>query len=163
MTKLSIPKKFEEAMRIAAFAEEGDFASARQMARAAKVSNNKILLGVEDRDFAPAIVRSALSLCRRMDAKLEIMHLSRRRPAAKEVKERQSRMLASFYEYGIIYRPVAANCNFTEVIIRYVAKRRDIVCIVLAGLGGARARKTRAKSDLTAALGKLHCPVVVYG
>lgn len=163
ITLASILKKFEEAMAAAAFAEAGEHETARNFTASGKNAHKKVLLGVEENDLNPTTVRSALNICSRMGAKLEILHIFKKASAEQEDLNGQEGVLANFKEsmqkLGIAYQLVLAEGNESEEIFRFVEKRRDIVCVVL---GDDNAPKnTRPKSPLLEKLKKLHCPVVM--
>ena len=68
-------KKFEADMASAAFAEEGEFDTARAISLEGKNSGKKVLLGAEGTGVDHKAYRYALNLCRRVGADLEVLQV----------------------------------------------------------------------------------------
>lgn len=60
-------------MSAVTFAEHGEVETARHFLPN-KNSNKRVLLGVEEPELNPKLLEYALNLCRRVGAKLEILH-----------------------------------------------------------------------------------------
>ncbi len=162
----NIFKRIEEAMCAATFAEAGEFKTAGQFLTSGKTANKKVLLGVGEQDLNSGTIRAALNLGQRMEANLEIVHLFQ--PPADEGDRagRDEKVIGSFQErmqeMGVAYQPVFAENDPEQDLIRYVEKRRDIVCVVLSGIGDPKGRKSHEPSLSENLKQLLHCPVVMY-
>ncbi|MGB5884989.1 MAG: hypothetical protein WBG28_12890, partial [Desulfobulbales bacterium] len=68
---------FQETMVAAAFAEAGEFESARQMTPVSKNSHKKILLGTEGNTSLAKAAQYSFNACLRLGTSLEVLHLIR--------------------------------------------------------------------------------------
>ena len=66
---------FQETMVAAAFAEAGEFESARQMTMNSKNSYKKILLGTEGNASLAKAAQYSFNACLRLGTNLEVLHL----------------------------------------------------------------------------------------
>jgi K+-sensing histidine kinase KdpD len=160
----TILQKFEEIMCAAAFAEAGEHETARTLVGSGKNARKKVLLGVEESGLNEALVRSALNICRRMEARLEILHIFRKDADAPDKWRNLEGLTKAFrvkmQKMGIVYDHVLASDDDPGELIRRIQARRDIVCLVLGdemtGMPG-----TKASGSLMEMLKKLQCPVVM--
>jgi hypothetical protein len=67
-------EKFQKAMSAAAFAEVGEFDTAREIAGKSKNAHKKVLIVLEGDDLNKRILNYALDLCKRLGGQLEILH-----------------------------------------------------------------------------------------
>ena len=67
-------EKFQQAMSAAAFAEAGEFETARQIAGKNKNAHKKVLVVLEDEDLNLRLFNYAHDLCKRLGGQLEILH-----------------------------------------------------------------------------------------
>jgi hypothetical protein len=165
-----ILQKFEEAMASAAFAEAGEFDTARQMIQTGKNSNKKILLGTEGGEVSPQLFRYAMDLCRRLGGNLEIIQVL---PGADAANGKQTELEANgeipasfrrkLQKMGILYRIIFARDVFEKEIVRYADKRRDILCVVLSAPDSDAGRQAASKRKQSLIFKRLSCPVVFYG
>lgn len=167
----AILKKIEETMAAVAFAEAGDFDTARQMVGAGKNSNKKVLLGLEQEHINEKIIRNALQLSQRIGGKLEIFHMYRSSSCgnhestklANEKADLLGAYKAKFQNMGVYYQCMDGEGCLADALLKYIANRRDILCVVF----GEKARENSgpcrsANEKLLAILHKLKCPMVVY-
>ena len=67
-------EKFQKAMSAAAFAEAGEFETARQIAGKSKNAHKKVLVVLEGDDLSMRILQYAQDLSKRLEGQLEILH-----------------------------------------------------------------------------------------
>ncbi len=154
-----ILKSFEEAMASAAFAEAGEFEMARQLMTRSGKSRKKVLLGTSEENIDPRVVGHALKLCQRVEAGLEILHVTGSRGRGRRAPK-SSAPPSLLQKMGIVYSPVKGDAPLEQELVEQVSRRRDILCVVVdAGdeAGPAERRK------LTEIFRRLHCPLVLYG
>jgi K+-sensing histidine kinase KdpD len=158
-----IRKRIEEAMTAVAFAEEGEFETARQMLKNKKTANKRVLLGTDAEEIDRQFIKYALQLCNRLGAGLEIVHLVEEKDPNSGPPNRELQQLKkSLEEKNIVYQAVAGG-SLEEEVERYSKGRRDILCVVLEsstvqpqekhGAAGKRENKF---------LKNLSCPVVLF-
>lgn len=166
-TLAKIAKQFERSMSAATFAEAGEFEMARQFLLLGKNARKRVLLGTDATEIDLDIIRYTLKLCQRVEAGLEIFHLVRQiqepeRGRWRLKKTATSPLQAMLAKLGIVYQAVLAEESLARELVKYVAPRRDILCVVLGGEGNAARRATPADKKLTAVFQRLNCPLVVY-
>jgi hypothetical protein len=158
-------EKFENAMSAAAFAEAGEFATARQIAGKNKNAHKKVLVVLEGNDLNIRILNYALDLCKRLGGQLEILYKQgpkkidiTKTPAWKEVTKKGELL---------VYSSLKNSESLDEKLIEYGKKRRDILCVVLR-IHLMERKKTPVKKKEERAwspdwiMQKLNCPVMVY-
>jgi len=160
-----IRKRIEEAMTAVAFAEEGEFETARQMLKNKKTANKRVLLGTDAEEIDRQFIKYALQLCSRLGAGLEIIHLVEEKDPHSGPPNRELQQLKkSLEEKNIIYQAVAGGGSLEEEVERYSKGRRDILCVVLESstveqprekTGAAGKRENRFLKNLS-------CPVVLF-
>lgn len=162
-----IIKQFETTMSSAAFAEAGEFEMARQFMLLGKNARKRVLLGTDAAEIDLKIMRYTLKLCQRVEAGLEIFHLVRELKEPEKGRWRlkktgASPLQAMLQKLGIVYQAVVAEESLDSELVKYVAHRRDILCVVLGGSAGPDRRDTQAYKKLTAVFQRLQCPLVIY-
>jgi hypothetical protein len=156
---------FQETMVAAAFAEAGEFESARQMTMNSKNSYKKILLGTEGNASLAKAAQYSFNACLRLGTNLEVLHLIRQaelaetqEDTAKKTKENLISRKLSFKNIGILYYPVFSKDPLELEIARFAVNRGDILFVVLnKDIGKKQKKGTYFGSLLT----NLKCPVVV--
>ena len=68
-------RQLKEDMASASFAEAGEFDTARHMFLLDKNANKKVLLATNTAEVHSNVIRNALSLSKRMNARLEVLHV----------------------------------------------------------------------------------------
>ncbi|MFP3983292.1 MAG: hypothetical protein ACLFV2_06320 [Desulfurivibrionaceae bacterium] len=169
---LELMAEFEKSMSAAAFAEQGEYATARQIIDRSAKSNKRVLLGTDELELDPKIIKYTLKLCQRMEGGLEILHVN---PTYKGKFGRHKKRnffqdsLSKMYEKkmfkkGIVYQPVWSEKSIVEEIVDYVAPRRHIISVVLRSPDYfADSSKGVRRKDVSILLQKIQCPVVFYG
>ena len=165
---INIFKFFEDSMIAAAFAEAGEHGLAKEYLPKAKTAHKKILLGTSAAELTPKALSHAISVCKRIGASLEILHVlpgkgGEKSPAdarTPSTMAKLARLQERFKTFGILYEFVTGNNTLEEEIIRYAANRRDIMLILL----GNTAEKSRRQDGNTLdalLLQRFQCPVVL--
>lgn len=156
-------KQFEEVMASAAFAEAGEFESARQMLSRDKTSNKKVLLATDTERVHAGVIRHALNLCRRMGGKLEILHLLAGPANGRAVEMERREIPGELGEYASSYTQLVIGKSFENEVAKFTENRGDLLCVVL---DTARCRKTAnnnvCRKYLADLVEKITCPVVIY-
>jgi hypothetical protein len=148
----SFNRTFQDTMGAAAFAEAGEFATARQLVRSNR--EKKVLLGTGATSLPLEIFRHAMNLCRRAGATLEILHAGAAPLAIGP--DRDSGMLK---EMGIDYRSIEAAGDLEKELLDSTSRRNDIIFVLLHAL--APRGRTVQKRELRRLAARLHRPVVV--
>lgn len=163
-------KKFEDAMASAAFAEAGEFDSARQMLGQDKNSNKKVLLSTEGTDVNHKAFRYAFNLCRRVGARLEILHILRPSDTQEsasivetlsDVKQGLKPAFERLAREGIAYSLNFGEGRLEEEVVKYTDGRSDILFVVIEPPHDAPEKKSRFEKRMNEALERLRCPLVV--
>jgi len=156
-------EKFQQAMSAAAFAEAGEFETARQIAGKNKNAHKKVLVVMEDEDLTIRLLNYAQDLCKRLGGQLEILY--KQGPGSKEITE--SEAWQDFLKKGeaVVCNSLAANESLDDRLIEYGRKRRDILCVVLRiDLMDKKPVKKMEENAWSPdwIMQKLNCPVMVY-
>ncbi|MEW6429546.1 MAG: universal stress protein [Thermodesulfobacteriota bacterium] len=147
-------------MLASAFAEAGEFETARTFMARDKNAHRKVLLGTDAEAITPGLLKQALELCRRTGGSLEIFHLI---PAEAATKGKcgtvNTAYLTSLKEklmsLGIKYQYEMKDTAFSGELLTYMEKRRDLLLIVL---GLMQKGKRKIQEDIAR---QVKCPVVV--
>ena len=152
-------------MVAAAFAEAGEFETAREMAPASKNSHKKILLGTEGDTPLFKAAQYSFDACARMGTDLEVLHLIRtiklpetQEKIAKKNKEILVPKSLNFRDVRVLYCPVFSKDPLEVEIARFAMNRGNILFVVLNKGGG---KKQMRGAYLNSLLTNLMCPVVV--
>ena len=156
-------EKFHQAMSAAAFAEAGEFETARQLAGRNKNSHKKVLVVLEDEDLNIRILNYAENLCQRLGGQLEILH--KRRPGRPEAWKSDTWKEFAKKKEHVTCTSLDHHQNLDEKLIEYGKTRRDILCVVLRiDLMDRKPDKKRSENSRSPdwIMQKLNCPVMVY-
>jgi hypothetical protein len=165
-----IVRHLEKSVASAAFAEAGEFETARQMAPRGKNAHKTVLLGTDRPEIDMNMVANALKLCQRIGAGLEVLHVlsgggKKRRPAleARRAERPPQAVPARLQQQGISYQQVTGDAPLEEQIVKHAGGRRDILCVVLgAGDPAAGRGRTSGRAKKSWLFERLKCPVVMY-
>lgn len=146
-------KKFEDAMAATAFAETGEFETAREIVK----GRQKVLLTLTGRESDRSSFKYALNICKRIGAGLEILHVGRNNEMASWLEKFQSELKTEEIAYKIIH---GSGC-IKEAIINYTEKRRDIQFVVIESSDTLDIECKKDDRALSKAWGRLKCPLVV--
>ena len=155
--------KFQKTMSAAAFAEVGEFETARQIAGKKKNAHKKVLVVLEGDDLNKRILHYALDLCKRLEGQLEILH----KQGPKRVDITKTEAWVEFTKEGgqIVCTSLGPDESLDDKLTEYGETRRDILCVVLRI--HLMDNKPGKKKDEKAwspdwIMQKLNCPVMVY-
>jgi len=156
-------EKFQRAMSAAAFAEVGEFETARQIAGKNKNAHKKVLVVLEGDELNKRILKYALELCKRLGGQLEILH----KQGPKKIKISETTAWKEFTKKGeeIACASLESGESLDEKLIEYGRTRRDILCVVLRI--ELMEKKPVKKMEEKAwspdwIMQNLNCPVMVY-
>jgi putative hemolysin len=156
-------EKFQQTMSAAAFAEAGEFETARQIAGKKKNSHKKVLVVLENEDLNMRILNYAQDLCARLGGQLEILH----KQGPDRLAVCQSSVWQDFTKKagGVVCTSLAPDESLDEMLIEYGRTRRDILCVVLRiDLMDKKPIKKKVEKAWSPdwIMQKLNCPVMVY-
>lgn len=150
-------------MSAAAFAEVGEFETARQLVGKSKNAHKKVLVVLEGDDLSTRILQYAQDLCKRLEGQLEILH----KQGQKQEDITRTTAWQQFCQQGeeIACTSLGPGESLEEKLSEYGATRRDILCVVLRI--HLMDNKPVKKKDEKAwspdwIMQKLNCPVMVY-
>lgn len=145
-----LKRKIEDLFAATAFAEKGEYETARQISR--KKSIVLVLLGTEsDR----ASFKYALNISKRIDAALEVLYVSPEREVAAilaSVKEETQRE-------GVELKVVKRKGCIKNELIAYTQKRSDVQLVVVESAEDLHEDCT--ERELVKAWKRMNCPIVV--
>jgi len=156
-------EKFQQAMSAAAFAEVGEFETARQIAGKNKNSHKKVLVVLEGDDLNKRILNYALDLCKRLGGQLEILH----KQGPRRVDVTKTELWQEFTKKGgqVVCNSLEPSESLDDKLTEYGETRRDILCVVLRIhlIDKKPDKKIEEKAwSPDWIMEKLNCPVMVY-
>lgn len=156
-------EKFQQAMAAAAFAEVGEFETAKQLAGKNKNAHKKVLVVLEDDDLSMRILNYALDLCKRLGGQLEILH----KQGPEKVNITRTEVWQEFTQKSedVTCFSLVPDESLDDKLIEYGKTRRDILCVVLRiDLMEKKPVKRRKENAWSPdwIMQKLNCPVMVY-
>ena len=122
-------EKFQKAMAAAAFAEAGEFETARQLAGKNKNAHKKVLVVLEGDDLSMRILNYALDLCKRLGGQLEILH--KQGPGKVDITNTEVWREFSKKSEEVVCSSLDSGESLDDRLIEYGKTRRDILCVVL--------------------------------
>jgi len=145
-------KQFEKIMSAAAFAEAGEFETAKRMLYERK----KVLLVLTGRETDMKAARYAVNTSKRVRAGIEILYLAK----DSEEKSFLEEYLQELKTKGIEYHVTPCEKSLKEEITRFIEKERDIEFVVIDSdeIGVCSARDQKAALNEWE---RLRCPVVL--
>lgn len=144
-------KKFNDAMAAAAFAEMGEFETARETLR----ENRKILLALTGAPADAKAFRYAMNSCKRVGAELEILYSPD--DGTRLVKQFQSEL----EKEKIDHRLIKGRGCLKDAILHYSNRNRDILFVVIESSEGLNVNCKNARTVISKSWKNLKCPLVV--
>ena len=144
-------RKFENAMAAVAFAEEGEFETARESLK----EERTILLALRGGEADRNAFRYALNICKRIGADMEILYVSE--IAAGLLKKFRSQLKKEGIGCGIIQK----NGSLEQEIRNYTDAKGDILFVVVEVSEGIDIHNKKADKIMASTWENLKCPLVV--
>ncbi|MEF9425726.1 MAG: universal stress protein [Candidatus Mariimomonas ferrooxydans] len=144
-------KKFEDAMTAGAFAEAGEFNTAREILN----ERRRILLALTGKKSDIHAFRYALNTSKRIGAGLEILYFS------SNAKELISRLKSELGKENIEYSFIHKSGCIEKEILEYTSKNREILFVVVESPDGLNINCRKAGKRITESWKDLKCPLVV--
>jgi hypothetical protein len=159
----NVKEKFQNAMSAAAFAEAGEFETARQIAGKNKNAHKKVLVVLEGDDLSMRILNYASDLCKRLGGQLEILH----KPGPGHVNITTAAVWQEFIqkEGQVTCTSLNTGESLDDKLTEYGNTRHDILCVVLRiDLMDKKPGKNKEEKAWSPdwIMEKLNCPVMVY-
>ncbi len=127
------------------------------------ISNKKVLLVSNSSPLRAEMLLHGISLSKRMDASLEVLHLLKQEPADKAAQNFKEQIGTLQPEEPVAYIQLVNHRGLTTETVDYAKNRRNIFCVILCLKGkgiprkkGIRQKKFQEVTQL------LNCPVVLY-
>jgi hypothetical protein len=146
-------KKFEDAMCAAAFAEAGEFETAREIAK----GRQKVLLTLTGNVSDRKSFKYALNICRRIGAGLEILNISKNDEMLQMLKEFQNELKRG----GVACEIFQESGCIKEAIIHHTGKRGDIQFVVVESSDALNIKCKKDDRELSKIWEGLKCPLVL--
>jgi hypothetical protein len=158
-----VKEKIQSTMCAAAFAEAGEFDTARQLAAKGKNAHKKVLVVLEGQDLSLKILNYASDLCKRLGGQLEILH--KKKPGQKDITQSDIWREFIMLEGHVFCTSLEPNESLDDSLVDYGKTRRDILCVVLR-LDLMENKPDKKKDENFWSpdwiMEKLNCPVMVY-
>ncbi len=145
-------KQFEKIMSAAAFAEAGEFETAKRMLYERK----KVLLVLTGTEKDMKAARYAVNMSNRIEAGIEILYLAKNSQEKSFLEE----YLQELKTKGIEYQVTQCEKSLKEEITRFIEKEKDIEFVVIDS-DEAGVRSVKDKKAVLNDWERLRCPVVL--
>ncbi len=146
-------KKIEDAMSAAAFAENGEFETAKEILK----GRHKVLLTLTGREADGKSFKYAVNICKRIGAGLEIMHISRSERVIQLLKHIKDELKKE----DIVYEITEGIGCIRRAIINHTEKRGDIQFVIIDSSDSLDIECKKDDRTLSDAWEKLKCPLVL--
>ncbi len=143
-------KKLEDVMAAAAFAQAGEFETARETLK----EQRKILLALTGEKSDVNACRYALNTCKRIGAELEILYTS------KKAKGSLNQLQPELKKCGIEYSLIKKNGCLEKEIQNYTNMKRNILFVVIEAHEEINTNSKKVNKNFVESWGRLKCPLV---
>ncbi|MEK6690774.1 MAG: hypothetical protein AABY78_05685 [Nitrospirota bacterium] len=150
---MKIMKKFENIFAAAAFAEEGEFETAREMVK----GRQTVLLALTGRESDRKSFTYAMNICKRIGAGLEIIYVGN----GSEMVFLTDRFQDELKKENIAYEVIQVSGSIKEAIISHAEKRSDIRFVVIESSDTLNIDCKKDNTIPPKAWEGLKCPLVV--
>ncbi len=149
----NLSKKFEDIMAAVAFAEEGEFDTAKEILK----EQRKILLAFTGEDSDTTAFGYALNVCKRIGAELDILYVASKGLLSSKIKK----LADALKKEGINYRLSQKTGCLRNQIIDYTRANKGILFVVIESSDNLEVDCRRQNKKLSDIWKNLKCPLVV--
>lgn len=146
-------ERFEELMSAVTFAQAGEHEEALRLMR----GRDRVLLAVSDIYFDTTVFPYALNICKRTEAGLAILYLTRTELHQNEINEFMSKASSESIDCTLIKKD---GC-MKKAILDYTAKDKAILFVVVGTTPELDIECKTGEKSLSDAWKKLKCPLVM--
>ena len=146
-----LQKRIEDVLSAVSFAEEGEFSTAREMAR----GDGRVLLGLSGTAVNRNVLRYALDVSKRTGADLDILCVS----GSRQVRAAAREFADEARKQGVDAVIVRAGGNLHDEIVAYSNAHANVLFVVVNSLSSVQG--DRAGGALMRSWADLPCPLVV--
>jgi hypothetical protein len=144
-------KGLEDSMSAVAFAEAGEFETARSILK----ERRKVLLALTGKNSDANAFRHAINICNRIKAELEILYIEGYEESRLDYYNGQLK------KEGIEYNLIRAKGCIKEEILSYTNNNREILFVVVESPDGLIINCNEEEHIIAKSYRKLKCPLVV--
>ena len=144
-------EKIEDEMSAIAFAEAGEFETAREILK----EQRRILLALTGEKSDSNAFRYALNMCKRIGADLEIIC------SRQHEKGSLDQFKGKLKKDGIQYKLIKVDSCVKEEILKYTSKATDILFVVVESSDGLNLNCKKSKKIISESWTNLKCPLVL--
>lgn len=149
--KESFTEKFEKTFSAVTFAEAGEFETAREIL----MENRRILLALSGEKSGINAFNHALNLCKRINAALEILHVSGEKTGLLNTYKSELR------KNGVQYKYFEEDGCIKEQILKHTNNNRGTLLVVVESSGKLDINCRKANKGLRGFCKNLKCPLVI--
>ncbi|MCL7489349.1 MAG: hypothetical protein M8357_14375 [Desulfobulbaceae bacterium] len=147
----------QDAMAAVAYAEEGEFDTAREILGPEDEKKKRVILGIDDLEIKPKLIKYASELSQRVGGKLEVLQFIPPSTPDCAFASMHNQKVELKKEMGIAYKIITAPGTVEEDLLAYARKKRNILLVLLKSIDNGE--KT---INIMHVMAKLNCPVVVF-
>ncbi len=144
-------KKLEDMMAAAAYAQAGEFETARNTLK----ENRKILLALKGEESDALAFRYAVNSCKRNGADLEILY------TFDDPQDLLKRFKSGLKKKGMQYSIIKRNGILEEAIQEYAGTKNNIVFVVVEAPEEISKKSSKVNKNISESWRNLKCPLVV--
>lgn len=145
----------QNAMAAVAYAEEGEFDTAREILSAGDKKKKRMILGINDLEIKPRLIHYAHELSKRVGAQLEVLQILTPSLVDRIYDCMHSPRVKTMKDKGIAYKIVTGHGTIEEDLLHYAKDNRNVQFVLLKS-------NDKDKVNIMKIMNKLHCPVVVF-
>lgn len=146
-------ERFDELMSAATFAQAGEHEEAQRMMR----GRDSVLLAVSDVYFDTSVFSYALNICKRTEASLAILYLTRKELHKNEIQEFRAKASGE----GIPCSVFKKDGCMKQAILDFTTKNKAILFVVVGTTPELDIECKTGEKSLSEAWKRLRCPLVL--